>query len=531
MSDWRNRAVKVEPDPTAAPAEERSPQSGNWRDNAVSVSPRSPQGEVEPESDNPILRGADAVTDTIASGFDKTMAGGTEALRQKFHIPPEAFQALSKLVQKPLGYLGGIGSTATVEAVKALAGKGSMAPVADAILGDAKSMPQQLMDSGWNRSLARVVGVPGQMVTDPLVLLGELASAGKLGELGNGLRGKLVKNAFAPVDQAFGELKPYQNRLEETPFSDQILKNNVITPGKPGKMRQQLRNVLDKDLGGSYNQIWENNEGVKTSPEQVFEHPRFKEWAKRTSEDSAGEEAVEAVKDQVRREHKKQTMEPLPPEAAKAMQEVNKHLEAQHIEKKRAEWRPDANSLEHQEFNPAAAAADFQPPEIPDEVPKADPGMNPDLTTRVAKKSMDVARGKRGAMGDIQQRWASNSDFKEGMKNVSNALRDLRDEGIAAASPEEGALLKQNNERYGPLAAAEKAFNQLMKKEANRRKVTVFDAWSALKLPFFLAKKAVQYPQTPSGSLRIGNIAKAVGESNIWEAMQRASMANDLSKE
>lgn len=511
---------------------ERSPGGADeWAKYAEDRSAQSlPASE---ESQYPVLRAADAVTDAAAAGIDKTAQLGMMAMAKRFHIPPEALQKMQQYVAKPLGYLGGVGSTAAVQAAKALVGKGSIDPVIHAVMGDAKSAVEQLRDSGWNRSAARVVGVPLQMASDPLTWLGVMAQEGTLAEMGNGVRNKLVRNAFSPVDQAYGELEQYSKRLGETPFSDQILKDNTLAPSMtPGKMKQAIRNQLDETLGDKYNDIWARNDGLRITPNQILNHPKFKQWADREMRSANGAEAVEAVKEQIHEQHKHQTMEPVSTDTKAAIAKANQQSKKLHIENKRAQWTPNGNSLDHQEFDPSQALSDFQPLDSPDVAPKADPGMDPDLATYVAKDMMDTARGKQGALGDIQNRWGRNVKYKQGMKSASNALRDIRDTMVSAADPEAEQVLEQANKDYGTYSIAEKPFNRLMTKEANRRKATALDSILAVhKWPYYAAKKAVQYPQTPSGALRIGNAAKVVGESGIWEKMMQLGLINDLNKD
>jgi hypothetical protein len=141
------------------------------------------------------------------------------------HRPYEKNAPIEPSIAQNLGYLGGVASTGLIQGAKALAGKGSMDDMKEAIAGRAKSAPQQLQESGVSPTMSYVAGIPLQIATDPMA---EFSAAPFKGALSAG------KTAVSPVAEYIGNrVKDGAESFATSPFFEKVANaTNVVGKGK-----------------------------------------------------------------------------------------------------------------------------------------------------------------------------------------------------------------------------------------------------------------------------------------------------------
>ncbi len=132
-------------------------------------------------------------------------------------VPPER-APIEPSIGKTLAYPGGVVSTAVVQGAKALGGNGSADDMTEALKGNAKSVPQQLLESDFSPAAAYGVGIPLQVATDPFA---EFSAAP-------------VKAAAGPVAQYIGnKAVAGAEKFATTPVFNRIANaTNVVGKGK-----------------------------------------------------------------------------------------------------------------------------------------------------------------------------------------------------------------------------------------------------------------------------------------------------------
>ena len=436
------------------------PPEDNGRQPAEDLPP--PDGDLPPPDDGGYK---------AAPWYDKALKYNWRTKEKLKPTDPDKTPQEDEGVGQALGYPGGVATTAVIQGAKALAGKGKMSELVDALKGKAKSAPQQLEESGWPKAASWAAGLPLQAVTDPMADTMGMRTGVQdaTGAVGNAVEKGLFKHAFADVDRQFGGKKQYANRLGETPFTDQALKDRIFTPGMSVQEQEQaLVDQLYKKNGDGMNDVWDRNQNLRTAPGNAALSPDFKEWMQEQGKYQNRHDDLQAL--------------------------VN------YMQK-------DQNSFLH--------------------------NANPEEMTQMAKDASQVAQGTAGLPGDIYGRFGKSTVLKEGMAKYADELRSLRNRMVAEANPDDAQALGEMGKAYSVYKTAEKPMRQLAKKWQSKMPITAADGiLTAMgKLPLVAAKKGVQYAHSPTGAVRLGTAAHQMGESPIWDQMaQQALQGRDEDK-
>lgn len=382
-------------------------------------------------------------------------------------VPGEKRTPIEPSVGKNLGYLGGVLSTAAIQGLrfKDKQFAGDPEEMKQALKGYAKSPVQQLEEAGTPGFLAAPMGIGASIATDPM--LGFMDMKAPLSEVassvGKGVQKKLYRNALKDVDTTFAKKKAYTYKQDATPFTDQVIEDGIFKAGmSPMEMAQASTNKMKgaDGLGDQFNELWKTHRKMRIPPAQVAEQPMFREFV----------------------------AEKIPfPGNQKALRKVHDAIEADHVK-----------------------------------FFSRDGGASPDEITELARIATRIAEGKQLANGDIYGRWSRDSTFKEGMAAYAQSLRDLRDKMIAQVDPAAGEQLAKLRKDYGVYAAADKPMNMMASKYARQKDATQMEgAMTSIgkldALKALIGKLSVKYKNTPSGAVRLGNTARAVGDMGIWK--------------
>ncbi len=471
--------------------------------------------------------------------------------------PRSQRQPIEPSIGDTLGYANDVSSTALIEGLKGLGGRGSLQKVIGAASdrNQRKTAPQQLLDDGWSKAGAYAVGIPLSILADPLggfmsmrnpvkgadpynsvktvlkpdertfgpaqrmkigtetelgarkgwnTVEGELAGGPIASPLrqftadaGEAGEKKLYENAFRKVNTAVGKKT---NRQKDVPyFTDQMLKDRILKPGMgPGEMQQAFKDHMQTLLGDGFNDVWAKNSHLRANPEDVLNHPMFVEWMNQPAQKTA-----------LGKEFSKRVVKRVKSEAL----EANNHV----FQTPEEALQGVADGIiTADEYVKHMVASKKWTPLVK---PKVMPGANPDELTALAKQAGDIATGTSfPPKSNIMKEGAISAPVKEGEMTVSNILRDIRNNMVMKNDPKSGRVLQKASKDYSVYKDSKDAVNALMELEKNRLKVTQLDGLAAyVKAPYYLVKNAIKYSNTPSGAVRIGDMLNRGGKSGIWD--------------
>lgn len=477
--------------------------------------------------------------------------------------PRSQRQPIEPSIGNTLGYANDVSSTALIQGLKGLAGKGSLEKLWGAMSDrkQRKGAPEQLMEDWGKEGLGKWasygVGIPLSILADPFGAMMSMRNPAaknvlRPNESGNGVRvaqetelgarpgwnaveGKLAstpiasplrqqtakagqnaektlyENAFSDVNRVYGEKK---GRRKDVPyFTDQVLEDGVFKPGMSvGQMHQAHSEQIRKTLGDQFNDIWAKHSDLRQNPEDALKHPEFVEWEKEARRTKMGSEMADDVINRIKGE----------------AEYVNTDLleEPQQFIDALSEGRitPD-QYVKHTTQNPIDSSIP-----IPLRLDKVNPGANPDVATTMASEAAGVARGSKVPNYDVMKVKSKDNNYKQGEMAFSNAMRGQRDSLVGARDPKVLPKLKEANRKYSVYKDSEDAFNALMKTEKGRMGIPTLRSMAALLGHPWAAitGSAIKGAQHPVGAVRAGAWVKQAGESNVWDrALQQLLQERD----
>jgi hypothetical protein len=452
---------------------------------------------------------------------------------------------------RALNYGAGVLGTAAVQGIRggqALMGgefRDSSKDMMEALKGYAKPIPQQLKESGFGKLIQYGLGIPLALRTDPFIGAMSMRNPSVISkppgffepaDVGNWkLKGykeqeipniirratnragdetekALYNNAFKDVDRAAADRKAFQSGTEDQRFSDELQKSEILEPGMSG--RDIERRVLQerKNVGGELNEIRGRNNDLQINPGGVVGNATYTQralnlWGKYFSRVAQS-----------------------PKNLAEAIEKRFPGTDKGFVEWIAEKYRIPENRDELNDLLDRIAAHERE----------FGQGADPDTLNRLAARQSKEATGKVGSNSDSGKVYAREGVFKEGLSRYAQSLRNLGTKAVSEVDPLAAEALPNLNRRYSILEGAGKPLRMLTKKLDGVKAFSVVDGIlaggagmaSAFHSPQtagtvlggLALKKLVQYGNTPAGAVRLGSMARSVGNSSIWDRALRQYM-------